>query len=511
PSLAWALGARAQAPAADAPALLAPASDLPAGRDDELTSWIASQRDRSYRHLLRNVSPTAPFERDVESRFIAPERLDYVRAETARTGGRIRLHGDHVWQRIVPSPGSVSAAAPGPPSEPDYFFHWIRDSALVMRALATLQAAAPPAQAAQCAQHLGDFIRFSRTLQASASPESIGEPRFNMDGTPDILQWSRPQFDGPALRALTLMHYERVPATPLARDLSEMLAQVVDADLDYLAANWMRPSFDYWEENRGYDFHTRVVEAGALHAGARRALAAHNRGRADTYAAAEARLREALESHWLPARGYYGFHQVKSRPGDNFDTAIVIAALHSRLADGRYSLLDDRVLATMAKIEDLFSHLFPVNGTLADDEGLLYGRYVGDQYYGGGAWGMVTLEFAEAQYRLAALLAAHASLPVTPLNRTVFERALRRAGNGTNLGDQGDAFADAAVRRALLRGFVVRGDDILRTVRRFTPPTGDMPEQYDKNTGAPTSTSNLTWGHAAFLAATDARAKVADL
>lgn len=65
--------------------------------------------------------------------------------------------------------------------------------------------------------------------------------------------------------------------------------------------------------------------------------------------------------------------------------------------------------------------------------------------------------------------------------------------------------------RDLLRGFVVRDDDILRTARRLTPATGDMPEQYHKDSGTPVSTRKLSWSHAAFLAATDARAGVANL
>ncbi len=474
-----------------------------------LAAWIAAQRKLSYQHLLRNVSPAAPFERDVESKYIAPERLEYVRAESARAGGRIRLNGDRVWQRIVPVTGSVAASAPGGPSEPDYFFHWTRDSALVMHALATLQADAPPPQAAECARHLEDFIRFSRTLQQSAAPAGIGETRFNMDGTLDFLQWNRPQHDGPGLRSLALMHYESLAAAVLPGELAVTLDEAVRADLDFLAANWMRPSYDLWEEYSSPDFHALVVQAGALDAGARRALAAGDQGRAGPYAAAASALRESLARHWLPDRGYYGFHREPVRPGDNLDVAVVIGALHGRLADGAGSLLDDRVLATLSKLEGLFARLYPFNARLAADEGLLYGRYEGDQYYGGNPWGMLTLECAEAQYQLAALLAQRASLQVTALNRPLFARALERAGHAGELGDGGDLFADPAARGVIVRGFTARGDDILRTLRRLTPPAGDMPEQYDKSSGVPVSTRNLAWSHAAFISAASAREAVA--
>ena len=78
--------------------------------------------------------------------------------------------------------------------------------------------------------------------------------------------------------------------------------------------------------------------------------------RAEFYAKTEQQLREALEDHWLQAKGIYGFHvgrkvywdgKERAKPGDNFDAAVVTAAVHSRLTDGRYSLLDDRIRSSV--------------------------------------------------------------------------------------------------------------------------------------------------------------------
>ena len=44
-------------------------------------------------------------------------------------------------------------------------------------------------------------------IRALAGDKLLGEPRFNPDGTIDIFRWSRPQYDGPALRALACLHY----------------------------------------------------------------------------------------------------------------------------------------------------------------------------------------------------------------------------------------------------------------------------------------------------------------
>jgi glucoamylase len=52
-----------------------------------------------------------------------------------------------------------------------------------------------------------------------------------------------------------------------------------------------------------------------------------------------------------------------------------------------------------------------------------------------------------------------------------------------------------------------RGDAFLETVRAFTPPSGDLSEQFDKTTGIQTSARHLTWSYAAFISAVAARTR----
>ncbi|HEV7960570.1 MAG TPA: glycoside hydrolase family 15 protein, partial [Rhizomicrobium sp.] len=73
-----------------------------------LEAWIAKEWDHAAQMMLKSISPVG----------IVKER-------------------QHFGQIIVPKPGSVVAspvlAAYDP--DPDYFFHWYRDSALVIDAL----------------------------------------------------------------------------------------------------------------------------------------------------------------------------------------------------------------------------------------------------------------------------------------------------------------------------------------------------------------------------------------
>ncbi|HAH05362.1 MAG TPA: hypothetical protein DCM05_02375 [Elusimicrobia bacterium] len=422
-----------------------------------LETWIAAQRKLSLERLLRNVSSTGT---------VVEKEFDEVHADPARKAG-LKIEGGKIRASITPKPGSVVAAPAGKPPEPDYFFHWVRDSALVMSELAALGHD----------QQVKDFAAFSRSLQAS----DLGEPRFNADGSRDFLRWSRPQYDGPALRALALLRVD---------------PEAAKTDLDFIASDTEREGFDLWEEYRGHDYYTRAVQAAALRAG----------GRVE----ASRRLYAELDKLWLEDKGYYAFAlgprtywdgTVKEKPGEGLDVAVLLAALHGGLTEGRTSPLDERVLSTAVKLEDLFESLYPFNKKRAEDEGVAMGRYNGDTYFGGNPWVFATMAYAELHYRAAELLSKKESIPVTPLNREFLSRALRRAGGG--------ALRDEALaeRESLLRGLVLRGDDLLRTLKRATPPSGELAEQFDKETGAPASGRDLSWSHSSFLSATDARAR----
>ena len=104
------------------------------------------------------------------------------------------------------SPGSIIASPQT--DDPNYSFHWIRDSALVAQSLIRLLPyVRDKANETRIREFIEDFATFSDLLQHSPTPHGLGETRFNIDGSIDQSTWPRPQFDGPALRALTLLDY----------------------------------------------------------------------------------------------------------------------------------------------------------------------------------------------------------------------------------------------------------------------------------------------------------------
>ena len=155
---------------------------------------------------------------------------------------------------------------------------------------------------------------------------------------------------------------------------------------------------------------------------------------------------QPLKEWWLPEAGFIRAHILDQRRAEKeLDISVILAANHAGLAP------DEKLRATLGKLDDLFGALYPINRGRAAPA---IGRYGQDGYYGGGAWYAATLAAAEFCYR---------------------------------------------------DGDLPRGDAYMETVRAFTPESGDLSEQFDRTTGAQTSARHLAWSYAAFLTAVSAR------
>jgi len=402
-------------------------------------------------------------------------------------------------QRIVPQRGSVIASpvlgAYDP--DPDYFFHWYRDSALVLEALRllfedALSAAAP--LASQLLEHFADFVHFNLELQkldgralvataawrAAIAPDFVkfvrgdadlsavhgesvaGETRVNADGSLDISSWPRPQNDGPALRALTLLRWSRRAA--LSPELAAAVAALLRADLAYTRAHACDACFDIWEEERGLHYYTLSVCRAALTAGAHWLEERDARAEAQACRTEAQRVRERLDGLWLAEEGYYRSRILASgsRSTKELDIAVIMATLHGESEEAAHSVHDPRMHATLTRLMQCFDAAYPINHDRPAERAPAMGRYPGDVYYSGGAYYFSTLAAAEFCFRAA---------------------------------------PHATDRAALIE----RGDAFLRTVRAFTPASGALSEQFDQRTGEQTSAKHLAWSYAAFISAVTAR------
>ena len=459
----------------------------PLGPTQPLDQWIEHQYHHAAAQMLLSISP-----------------VGIVRTR-AGFGQQVRpLRGAIV---ASPVPGSYDP-------DPDYFFHWYRDSAVVIDAVRLLLGQSDTADSVERA-HFADFVHFSLALAdldgrrlvaspgwrervapdfvrylrtdaelAAAHGEAVaGETRVNPDGTLDISQWARPQHDGPALRALALLRWSAVGG--FEQPLQAAVAKLLRADLAYTLEHAGEPCFDIWEEESGLHYYTLRVAAAALEQGAAWLERTDGEPSAARQCREQARrLRPMLDGYWLAQEGYYRSRQLPSgeRSAKELDIAVILAALHAGdpagaggasgdSGDAAHSANDPRMHATLARLAAFFDAAYPINHERSPTRAPALGRYPGDRYYSGGAYYFSTLAAAELCYRAAPAAGAHAP--------------------------DGAGDAAAALRR--------RGDAFLETVRAFTPQSGDLSEQFDQRTGQPTSARQLAWSYAAFISCISAR------
>ena len=450
----------------------------------ELDRWIEQQ----YRHAIVAMLPS-----------LSP--LDIVKQ---RPG---------FGQTVTPKLGSVVAspvlAAYDP--DPDYFFHWFRDSAVVIDAVRLLSAEGSLA-AARALEYFRDFITFSLSLLELDGRALVAAPawragvkedfqkfvrtdadlgavhgglvsaeaRVNPDCSLDISNWARPQHDGPPLRLLAVLRWVRDVTFDPA--LAASVAKLLRADIAFTRGRWSIPSFDIWEEEKGHHYYTLRVAAEALEEGANwldSQSAGHHEVAGEGNDREEARLCRAdarailarLDGYWLPDAGYYRSRVLEGHVHSTkeLDIALIFAAIHGAGEQTQHSVHDPRMQATLRRLETLFDAEYEINRNRPAGRGPALGRYKGDVYYSGGAYYFSTLAAAEFCFRAAL---------------------------GKHLGpDEAHAWAE-------------RGDSYLETVRTFTPPSGDLSEQFDQKTGAQTSAKHLAWSYAAFISSAIARRNV---
>ena len=446
-------------------------SGVASAQDPGFEAWLETQLRHSAAAMLTSISPVS-----------------------------IVKHRPGFGQTVRPLPGAIVASpvlADYNP-DPDYFFHWFRDSAVVIDALRLLHAEGRVGDDAL--QHLRDFIRFSLDLnrldgraaaavedrRACVAPELLqylredqdlakafgdlvaAETRVNPDGTLDACRWNRPQHDGAPLRALALLRW--VAGGHLDAPLLALASELVRFDLGFTLRYWREPSYDIWEEELGQHYYTLRVSGAALAEGA-----AWLEGLRDTALAQRCRdeslaVLRLLDGYWVDegdaaARGYYRSRALADgRPGPKaLDIAVILSAIHSLGAGDAHGPADPRMQDTLARLDALFDAAYPINHGRSAGRGAAMGRYDGDVYCSGGAYYFSTLGAAEFCFRAAA----------------------------------------AAVGDA--RHWFERGDAYLATVRAYTPAGGDLSEQFDQRSGAQTSAKQLAWSHAAFISCVSAR------
>jgi glucoamylase len=429
----------------------------------------------------------------------------------------------------------------------------VRDAAITMNSLVDLYADDPSSSLAlRLSTTLDAYISLQSDIQHTPNPSGsfndlsgLGEPKFGVDGKPYTGSWGRPQRDGPALRALTLMHYLReynashpsLWSSNQAVTFFEPFYQasmppnsVIKADLEYVSHYWNDSSFDLWEEVEGLHFFNLMVSARSLREGSDLARSFGDHGAAEWYNEQAGYITKLLTKFWNAKKGHLVETLWSKRSG--LDCGLLLGSLHAlpyhtSSDEAIYPPWSDEILISLLALTRDQHDRFPINSSPSEDqddddngveeynfEGTGIGRYPEDIYdgygtsnRGGNPWFLCTSSAAEILYRTASRFSTSSNLTITPLALPFYQSLLATSSLDVEVGTFGPS---DALYHSVIEKLKVTGDSFLEVVKTHVDVDGSMSEQFDRVTGYMRGARDLTWSYGAFLGATRARKMARD-
>ncbi|KAI8978782.1 glucoamylase [Trametes punicea] len=416
-----------------------------------------------------------------------------------------------VLANIGPDGSKSHGAKPGvvvasPSTEdPNYLYTWTRDSSLVFKLLIDQFTSGEDTALRGL---IDDFTQAEATLQQVPNPSGdvntggLGEPKFNIDETAFTGPWGRPQRDGPALRATSIITYANwLLDNGNTTYVQNTLWPIIQLDLDYVATYWNESTFDLWEEIDSSSFFTTAVQHRALREGLTFANRIGQSSVVSGYTTQADNLLCFLQSYWNPSAGYITANTGGGRSGKDSNT--VLTSIHTfdpaaGCDAATFQPCSDKALSNLKVYVDSFRSLYGINSGIASNAAVATGRYPEDVYMGGNPWYLSTSAVAEQLYDALYVWDKLGGLNVTSTSLAFFEQFSSSVSPGTY-------DASSSTYASLTSAIKAFADGFLAVNAKYTPSDGALAEQYDRNTGAPVSAVDLTWSYAAALTAFAAR------
>lgn len=360
------------------------------------------------------------------------------------------------------SPGMVVASPSR--SNPNYYYDWVRDTSLSMKALIDYWELTGDRKIEGM---LYTWIDSETKRQNAWTLSGLGEPKYNVDGSGYQGPWGRPQNDGPALRAIAMMKFARLLIDSGKRDYVQRklyfgvlpATTPIKKDLEYTAHHWREPNFEPWEEEMGLHFYNMLVQYTALSVGASFAIEMGDGGAAYFYNQQADELGRFIRSRFLNSDvGIRVSASVTRGLGyktSGLDVTPLLALIHTYPYQHLISLNDPYVKRYISVLTETFGKKFAVNRNYRG-LGVAIGRYPEDRYDGyttggkGNPWFLATIALAEYD-----CVSGNRSLAEAQFERVLFH----------------------------------------------SDRTGQLDEQFNQDTGYMQGAFELTWSHGSFITA----------
>lgn len=243
--------------------------------------------------------------------------------------------------------------------------------------------------------YIEEYIHAQAVLQTISNPSGtflpaglgLGEPKYQADGTRFNGAWGRPQRDGPALRAITLITYSnwlmQNGQTTRARTV---IWPIISNDLSYVGQYWNQTGFDLWEEVLGSSFFTIQNSHRALVQGTK--LARDLRVTCTGCDQAPEVLC-FLQSFW---NGEYIVSNINTNiartglDGNSILGAISVFDIDAYCDSPTFQPCNNKMLSNFRHLMNSFREAYAINAGIPAGKGVAAGRYTEDVYYNGNPW-----------------------------------------------------------------------------------------------------------------------------
>lgn len=241
------------------------------------------------------------------------------------------------------------------------------------------------------------YITSQAKLQTVTNPSGslsdgsgLGEPKFNINLTAYTGPWYRPQREGPAVRASSLIAYGNHLIEQGQRDKAiQNVWPVLRNDLSYVGQYWNQTGFDLWEEVNGTSFFTTAVQHKALVEEQAFAEALGQTCEGCTVAPA---LLCHLQEYWNGIAIVSNYPTANDPKGRSVvDINSVLTAIHvfdpaAGCDDVTFRPCSSRALSNHKVLVDSFRAIYGINQGRTAGKAAAVGRYQEDVFMGGNPW-----------------------------------------------------------------------------------------------------------------------------
>ncbi|KAL4922969.1 putative glucan 1,4-alpha-glucosidase [Aspergillus undulatus] len=380
--------------------------------------------------------------------------------------------------------------------DPDYYYTWTRDAALTMKVLVDLFRNGNLGLQTV----LEEYVNSQAYLQTVSNPSGglasggLAEPKFNVDMTAFTGSWGRPQRDGPALRATTLIDFGNwLLDNGYSSYAVNNIWPIVRNDLSYVAQYWSQSGYDLWEEVNSMSFFTVAVQHRALVEGS---TFAGRVGASCTWCDSQApQILCYMQSFWTGS--YVNANTGGGRSGKDANT--ILASIHTFDPDAAcdditFQPCSHRALANHKVYTDSFRSVYSLNAGIAQGLAVAAGRYPEDSYYNGNPWFLTTLAAAEQLYDAIYQWKKAGSISITSASLAFFQDIYSSAAVDTYA-------SGSSAFTAIIDAVKTYADGYMSIAEAHAMTNGSLSEQFDKASGICLSARDLTWSYAALLTA----------